>query len=107
MNSAVGEASGYRLDDRGIGDCQELSLIHVFRVGSENQLASLPMCEGDFLGVKRPGNDARRPLTPNLCRRQETWISTSTATHAFVARCLIRGMGIAASQQLPKFVVLN
>jgi hypothetical protein len=62
-DSPVGIATGYGLDDRGIGFRvsvkQEFSLLHVVQTGSGAHSASYPVGTGDsFLGVKWPGREA-------------------------------------------------
>jgi hypothetical protein len=63
-DSAVGIATGYGLDDRGVGvlvPVGDFSLLLVVQTDSGAHPASYPMgTGGSFPGVKRPGREAGR-----------------------------------------------
>jgi hypothetical protein len=85
-DSAVGIATGYGLDDRGVGDRVPVgSLHHVVQTGSGAHPASYTMGTGDsFSGVKRPGREADHS-PPTNAEVKKMWIYTSTPPHGFMA----------------------
>jgi hypothetical protein len=90
--SAGGIATGYGLDDRGVGVRVPVGLRifthHVVQTGSGVHPTSYPMGTGDsFPGVKRPGREADH--TPTSAEVKKTWVYTSTPLYASMASCLI------------------
>jgi hypothetical protein len=82
IDSSVGIALGYRLDDRGSRvpfpeGAENFSLYHRVQNGSGAHPASYPVgIRGSFLGVKRPGREAvHSHLVP---RSKKEWGYTST-----------------------------
>jgi hypothetical protein len=89
QDSVVGIATGYGLDDRGIGVRvvvgQEFSLLYVVQTGSGIHPTSYPMVPGALSpGVKRPGCEADLS-PPNSAEVKNMWIYTSTPPYAFMA----------------------
>jgi hypothetical protein len=89
-DSAVGIATGYRLDDRGVGvrvlAGWRFSLLHVVQTGSGVHPTSYPMGigGGSFPGVKQQGRepDHSPPATAEV---KKMWIYTSIPPYAFMA----------------------
>jgi hypothetical protein len=86
---AVGMATGYGLDDRGVGVWvlmgQEFALLHVVQTGSEAHPTSYPMGTGDsFPRVKRPGCEADHS-PPTNAEVKKTWTYTSTPPYNYIA----------------------
>jgi hypothetical protein len=85
-DSAVGIATGYGLDDRGVG----------IRVPVGSRIFSSPRCPDRLWGppsllspgVKRLGREADHspPITAEV---KKTWIYRSTSPYVFIAYCLI------------------
>jgi hypothetical protein len=74
-DSSVGIATGYGLDDRGIGVdsrwAQEFSILHVVQTGFATHPASYPVgTGGSFAGGKAAGA-LSRPFTSNKSRGRE------------------------------------
>jgi hypothetical protein len=89
LYSSVGIATGYGLDDRGVGVLvpigQQFSLLHVVQTGSGAHPASYPMGTGNSSpGVKRPGREADHS-PPNSAEVKKMGIYTSTPPNAFMA----------------------
>jgi hypothetical protein len=87
-DSVVGIATGYELDDRGVGVRvpvgQEFS-VHSVQTGSGAHLASYPMGTGDsFPGGKAAGHEADHS-PPTSSEVKKMWIHTSTPPHTFIA----------------------
>jgi hypothetical protein len=88
-DSAVGIATGYGLDGRGVGVRvpvgARFSPLHVVQTGPGASPASYPMGSGSsFPGVKRPGREAD-DSPPTNAEVNNTWIYTSTPLYVFVA----------------------
>jgi hypothetical protein len=83
-------ATGYGLDDRGVGvresrQGQEFSFLHVVQIGSGVHPISYPMANGGFSpGVKRPGREADHS-PPASAEVKKMWINTSTPPYSFMA----------------------
>jgi hypothetical protein len=80
-DSAVGIATGYGLDNRGVGVGvpvgSRISLLHI-QTGSEVNPTSYTMgTEGSFPGEKRWGREANHSL-PTGTEDKKMWIYTST-----------------------------
>jgi hypothetical protein len=89
VDSAVGIAIGYGLDDRGAGvrvpKGQEFCLLHVVQTGSGGTQTPIQW-EQEALspGVKRPGPEAdHSPATSDEVKK--TWVYTSSPPYAFMA----------------------
>jgi hypothetical protein len=92
-DSIVGIATGYGLDDRGVGVRvpvgQECSHLHVVQTGSGVQPTSYPKGTGPFPPeAKRPGRvaDHSPPASADV---KKMWIYTSIPPYTFMAWCLI------------------
>jgi hypothetical protein len=88
-DNAVGIATAYELDGRGIGVRVPLrarfSLLHVVQTGSGAHPASYPMgTGGDFPWGKWPGREADHS-PPTSIEVKNAWIYTSTPPCAFMA----------------------
>jgi hypothetical protein len=85
--SAVGIATAYGLEDRGVGVRvpvgSEFSLLHIVQTGSWADPGSYPM-RALSPGVKRPGREADRS-PPASAKVKKMWIYTSTPPYAFMA----------------------
>jgi hypothetical protein len=89
QDSVVGIATGYGLDDQGVGvrvpTGTRISLLHVVQTGSGVHPTSYPMGTGNpFPGVKRPGREADYS-PPASSEVKKMWIYTSTPPYAFMA----------------------
>jgi hypothetical protein len=86
-NNIVGIATGYGLDDEGVGIRvqwgQEFSLLHVVQTGPPSLLS-----KGYRLGVMRQGREAdNSPLAS--AEDKKMWIYTSTPLYTFMVQSLI------------------
>jgi hypothetical protein len=88
-DSVVRIATGYGLDDQGIGVQvligSRISVFHVIQTGSGIHPTSYPMSTGALsLGVKRPGREADHS-PPASAEVKKMWIYTSTLPYALMA----------------------
>jgi hypothetical protein len=88
-NSAVGIATGYGLDGRGVGVRVPVGSIifffHVVQTGSGTHPASYPMGTGViFPGVKRSVREADHSA-PTSAEIKKTWSYTSIPPYVFIA----------------------
>jgi hypothetical protein len=88
-DSSVSIATGYRLDNRGVGVRvlvgSEFSLLHLVQTGSGVHPASYPMGTGSsFPRVKQPGPEADHS-PPASSEVKNVWIYTSTPQYTFMA----------------------
>jgi hypothetical protein len=86
--NVVGIATGYRMDDRGVGVRvpvgQEFSLLHVVQTGSGVHPTSYSMDSGgSFPGVKAAGCESDHS-PPASAEVKKMWIYTSTPPYAFM-----------------------
>jgi hypothetical protein len=84
-DSVVGIATGYRLDDRGVG----VRVPVVSRIFSSQRCADRlrgppNLLSNRYRGVKRPGREAEHSPTASA-EVKKTWIYTSTPSYAFMA----------------------
>jgi hypothetical protein len=91
-DSAVGIATGYGLDDRGVG-VRVSVWSRIFSTPSTPTLGlTRPPTQGApgalSSGVKRPGHEADHSPTTSA-KVKKMWIYTSTSPYAFMAYCLI------------------
>jgi hypothetical protein len=89
IDSVVGIATGYGLDDRGVGVRvpvgSQFSLLHVVQTGSGAHLSSYTIGNGAHSpGVKRPGSEAHHS-PPTSAEVKKMWIYTATPSYAFMA----------------------
>jgi hypothetical protein len=92
-DSAVGIATGYGLEDRGVGFRvpvgSRISLLQDVQTGSGVHTTSYPMGTGGFSPrVKRPGREADHSPSASA-EVKKMWIHTSIPPNAFIAYCLI------------------
>jgi hypothetical protein len=91
---AVGIATGYRLDDQGVGVRVQVGVrIFFFSMSSRPVLVStqhpIQWEPGALsLWVKRPGREADHS-TPTSAEIKKTWIYTASPPYVFTAQCLI------------------
>jgi hypothetical protein len=88
-DSVVGIATGYGLDDKGIGVRvplgQEFSLLHVVQTDTGAHPVSCRMGNGALSpGVKRQGSEFDQS-SPTGAEVKKMWIYTSTVPYAFMA----------------------
>jgi hypothetical protein len=89
-DSAVGIATCYGLDNRGVKvgvpvEGQEFSLLHIVQTGFRTHPASYPMgTRVSFSpGVKRPEREGEHS-PPTSAEIKKTWVYTSTAPYIFM-----------------------
>jgi hypothetical protein len=81
LDSSVGTATGYGMDDRGVGvRVPEGSLLHVVQTGSGVHPTSYSM----GIGSSFPGGETNHS-PPTSAEVETMWIYTSTPPYAFVA----------------------
>jgi hypothetical protein len=87
-DSVVGRATGYGLDDRGVGVrvpvVQEFSLLHVVQTGSGSSPNLLSSTGALSPGIKRPGREADHS-PPASAEVKKLWNYTTTTPYAFMA----------------------
>jgi hypothetical protein len=89
-DSSVGIATGYGLDDQGVGSSspgrvKQFPLLHIVQTGSGVHPTSYKMdTEGSFPGVKRQGREADHS-PPTNAEFKKMWIYTSTPPYVFRA----------------------
>jgi hypothetical protein len=88
-DSAVGIATGYWLDVRGVEVRvpvgSSISLLHIVQTGYGVHPTSYPMGTGALSpGVKRPEREADH-LPPTSAEVKKTWVYTATPLYAFMA----------------------
>jgi hypothetical protein len=84
-NSSVGIATGYRLNDRGVGVRVPVGskIFSSSRRPDRLWVSTQPPIQW-VSGVKRPGREADHSL-PTAAEVRKTWVYTSTPTYAFMA----------------------
>jgi hypothetical protein len=93
LESSVGIALSYRLDDRGFDSRQGLGTFLSTTVSRPALGPTQPpiqwLSEALSLGLKRPGSENDHS-PPSSAEVKNAWSYTSNPAYAFVARCLVK-----------------